>query len=202
MKAGGGRALRESEGYEPVLRAPFKQGGRKKRNGKTLCYGGHRARGGGFRRQATPRARPLDASAVNLEPRREFLRLTGRVPSRQTWDEASHAACGRCGVRASGDPREARGRGDPPAAPRSPGSARFVVPAARTTKTLAALPAPVPCPLRDSRHPSHDPSSGSSEPWSVSHSPGSRATRVRRERRLCPGRARRVLRVKPAPAPL
>lgn len=145
MKAGGGRALRESEGYEPVLRAPFKQGGRKKRNGKTLCYGGHRARGGGFRRQATPRARPLDASAVNLEPRREFLRLTGRVPSRQTWDEASHAACGRCGVRASGDPREARGRGDPPAAPRSPGSTRFVVPAARTTKTLAALPAPVPC---------------------------------------------------------
>lgn len=104
MKAGGGRALRESEGYEPVLRAPFKQGGRKKRNGKTLCYGGHRARGGGFRRQATPRARPLDASAVNLEPRREFLRLTGRVPSRQTWDEASHAACGRCGVRAGGDP--------------------------------------------------------------------------------------------------
>lgn len=104
MKAGGGRALRESEGYEPVLRAPFKQGGRKKRNGKTLCYGGHRARGGGSRRQATPRARPLDASAVNLEPRREFLRLTGRVPSRQTWDEASHAACRRCGVRASGDP--------------------------------------------------------------------------------------------------
>lgn len=79
--------------------------------------------------------------------------LTGRVPSRQTWDEASHAACGRCGVRAGGDPREARGRGDPPAAPRSPGSARFVVPAARTTKTLAALPAPVPASVPSARFP-------------------------------------------------
>lgn len=63
-----------------MLRAPFKQGGRKKRNGKTLCYGGHRARGGGSRRQATPRARPLDASAVNLEPRREFLRSQDGFP--------------------------------------------------------------------------------------------------------------------------